>query len=169
VPASPRWAGSSPAPSPPTGRDPRGRRPASHRSPRDAIRHGIALIEQDFALVPQLSVLDNVFLGVELGRHGLLDRAEQRRRLVELAERIAFRRDPSSRVGTLSVADQQKVEILRALVRSARLIVMDEPTAALSRVEAERLLQITRDLRAGGVTVIYVSHVLADVWPCATA
>jgi rhamnose transport system ATP-binding protein len=138
-------------------------RPVVHRSPRDAIRHGIALIEQEFALAPQLSVLDNVFLGVELGRHGLLNRGEQRRRLAELAERIGFRGDASARVSTLSTADQQKVEVLRALVRDARLIVMDEPTAALSRVEADRLLDITRDLRAGGVTVIYVSHILADV------
>jgi ABC-type sugar transport system ATPase subunit len=133
------------------------------RSPRDAIRHGISLIEQDFALAPQLSVLDNVFLGVELGPRGLLDRARQRRRFSGLAERIGFRREPSARVDSLSTADQQKVEILRALVRDARLIVMDEPTAALSRPEADRLLQITRELRAGGVTVIYVSHVLADV------
>ena len=67
------------------------------------------------------------------------------------------------RVETLRVADQQKVEILRALVRDARLIVMDEPTAALTRDEADRLLEITRDLRADGVTVIYVSHILGDV------
>jgi ABC-type sugar transport system ATPase subunit len=138
-------------------------RPVAFRSPRDAIRYGIALIHQELALAPAMSVLDNVFLGIELGRAGLLSRSDQRLRFGELAARIGFEHSPSVRVETLRVADQQKVEILRALVRDARLIVMDEPTAALTRVEADRLLEITRDLRAEGVTVIYVSHILPDV------
>ena len=138
-------------------------KPVSLRSPRDAIRHGIALIHQEIALVPAMTVLDNVFLGAEPGRTGLLDRGDQHERFRQLAGRIGFEHNPSVRVETLRVADQQKVEILRALVRNARLIVMDEPTAALTRIEAERLLQITRDLRAEGVTVVYVSHILGDV------
>jgi ABC-type sugar transport system ATPase subunit len=138
-------------------------RPVTFRSPRDAIRHGIALIHQEIALAPAMSVLDNVFLGVEPVRTGVLDRRQQRELFRELAERIGFERSPSTRVETLRVADQQKVEILRALVRNARLIVMDEPTAALTRDEADRLLALTRDLRADGVTVIYVSHILGDV------
>jgi rhamnose transport system ATP-binding protein len=133
------------------------------RSPRDAIREGIALIHQELALVPALSVIDNVFLGVELGRSGVIDRGAQLARFRDLAERIGFEPPASARVESLRVAEAQKVEILRALVRNARLIVMDEPTAALTRVEADRLLQIARDLRTDGVTVIYVSHVLADV------
>jgi rhamnose transport system ATP-binding protein len=135
----------------------------SYRSPRDAIRYGIGIIEQEFALAPDLSVLDNVFLGVELGGRGLVDRAQQRERFAELAERIGFRPRPSATVRTLRTADQQKVEILRQLVRDTRLIVMDEPTAALTRDEADRLLEITRELRDDGVTVIYVSHILGDV------
>jgi ABC-type sugar transport system ATPase subunit len=138
-------------------------RTVSFRSPRDAFREGIALIHQELALVPALSVIDNVFLGVEMGRGGVVDRAAQLVRFQELAARIGFKPPASALVETLRVAEQQKVEILRALVRNARLIVMDEPTAALTRVEADRLLQITRELRRGGVTVIYVSHVLADV------
>jgi ABC-type sugar transport system ATPase subunit len=138
-------------------------RPVTLRSPRDAIRHGIALIHQELALAPAMSVLDNVFLGVELGRGGLVSLSEQRERFRTYAERIGFDRDPSVRVESLRVADQQKIEILRALVRNARLIVMDEPTAALTRDEADRLLEITRDLRSDGVTVIYVSHILGDV------
>lgn len=138
-------------------------RPVAFHSPRDAIREGIALIHQEIALVPALSVLDNVFLGVELGRAGVIDRAEQARKFEALAGRIGFEHPASVRVETLRVADQQKVEILRALVRDARLIVMDEPTAALTRHEADRLLEITRDLRDDGVTVIYVSHFLEDV------
>ena len=138
-------------------------RAVAFRSPRDAIREGIALIHQELALVPALSVIDNVFLGVELGGRGVVDRAAQLKRFEALAARIDFTQPPSARVETLRVAEQQKVEILRALVRNARLIVMDEPTAALTRIEADRLLQMTRDLRRDGVTVIYVSHVLADV------
>ena len=137
--------------------------PVTLHSPRDAIRHGISLIEQEFALAPDLSVLDNVFLGVELGPRGLLDRGAQRERFAALAERIDFTSDPSTRVRALRTAEQQKVEVLRALVRDARLIVMDEPTAALTRREADRLLQITRDLRRDGVTVVFVSHFLGDV------
>jgi ABC-type sugar transport system ATPase subunit len=137
--------------------------PVSYRAPRDAIRHGIGLIEQEFALAPDLSVLDNVFLGVEIASRGLLDRAQQRERFAQLAERIGFKGRSSAPVRTLRTADQQKVEILRQLVRDTRLIVMDEPTAALTRDEADRLLQITRELRDDGVTVIYVSHILGDV------
>jgi rhamnose transport system ATP-binding protein len=137
--------------------------PVSFRSPRDAIRHGIALIHQELALVPALSVLDNMFLGIEQVRASLVDRAAERERFAELAKRVGFTHSPATRVEALRVADQQKVEILRALVRNAKLIVMDEPTAALSRDEADRLLEITRDLRTSGVTVIYVSHILPDV------
>ncbi len=137
--------------------------PVSFRSPRDAIRHGIALIHQELALAPAMTVLDNVFLGVELGPLGLVDRRAQRGRFRELADRIGFPHSPSTRVEALRVADQQKIEILRALVRRARLIVMDEPTAALTRDEADRLLEVARDLRSQGVTVIYVSHILSDV------
>ncbi len=138
-------------------------RTVAFRNPRDAIREGIALIHQELALVPALSVIDNVFLGVEQGENGVINRAAQLARFKELAARIGFVPPPSARVETLRVAEAQKVEILRALVRNARLIVMDEPTAALTRTEADRLLQITRELRNDGVTIIYVSHVLADV------
>jgi simple sugar transport system ATP-binding protein/ribose transport system ATP-binding protein len=138
-------------------------RTVGFRSPRDAIREGIALIHQELALAPAMSVLDNVFLGVEPGARGLVGRAGERRLFRDIATRIGFEHNPAVRVETLRTADQQKVEILRALVRDARLIVMDEPTAALTREEAARLLEITRELRAQGVTIIYVSHILQDV------
>jgi ABC-type sugar transport system ATPase subunit len=134
-----------------------------HRSPRDAIRAGIALIDQELATVHEMSVLDNVFLGAERLRVGVVDRAAQRARFRELAAQVDLRVDPSVTAGALRVAEQQKLEVMRALARNARLIVMDEPTAALSRVEADRLLQVARDLRSAGVTVILISHVLEDV------
>ena len=134
-----------------------------HRSPRDAIRMGIAMIDQELAVVPGMSALDNVFLGIERVRGGMLDRAAQRIRFAELAERLGVHFAESVRAGTLRTADQQKLEIMRALARDARLIVMDEPTAALSRLEARRLLAIARELRASGVTLIFISHMLEDV------
>ena len=86
-----------------------------------------------------------------------------RRRYEELAGRVDLRVSPDARVGRLRTAEQQKVEILRALARQARLVIMDEPTAALTTHEADRLLEIVRDLRASGTTVVYVSHFLAEV------
>jgi ABC-type sugar transport system ATPase subunit len=134
-----------------------------HRSPREAIRAGIALIDQELATVRPMSVLDNVFLGAERLNAGMLDRGAQVERFVELAERVGFTGDHRAIAGTLRTADQQKIEIMRALVRGARLVIMDEPTAALSRVEADRLLEVARDLRREGVTIIFVSHFLEDV------
>ena len=138
-------------------------RPVRLRSPRDAIEAGVALIDQELALAPEMSVLDNVFLGFERHHAGWLDRAAQRARYEQLAHRLGLEVSPRTRVGELRMADQQKVEVLRAMVRGARLIVMDEPTAALSRVEAQRLLQVARDVRAEGTTIVFVSHFLADV------
>ncbi len=134
-----------------------------HRSPRNAIDAGIALIDQELAIVPSLSALDNVFLGQEFIRLAMLDRGAQRRRFGGLAQRVGFTADSGARAGSLRTADQQKLEIMRALAREARMIVMDEPTASLSRAEADQLLTIASDLRADGVTVIFVSHFLEDV------
>ena len=134
-----------------------------YRSPRDAIRDGIAMIAQELALVPELSVLDNVFLNHEYGPPGFVDRRRARRRYAGLAERLGLTIDPGVKVGRLRTAEQQQVEILRALARDAELIVMDEPTAALGRHDVERLHATARDLRDHGVTLIYVSHFLADV------
>lgn len=137
--------------------------PVRYRSPRDAIRHGIAIIDQELAMVPTMSALDNVFLGSELGPRGVLDRGAQRVAYRQLAQRLALTAEPDANAGRLRVADQQKLEIMRALVRNARLIVMDEPTAALTREEGQRLLDITRELADAGVTVVFVSHRLDDV------
>jgi ABC-type sugar transport system ATPase subunit len=134
-----------------------------YRSPREAIRAGIALIDQELATVRPMSVLDNVFLGAERLNAGLLDRGAQVERFEELAAQMGFSGDHKAIAGTLRTADQQKIEIMRALVRGARLVIMDEPTAALSKVEADRLLQIARDLREEGATIIFVSHFLEDV------
>jgi ABC-type sugar transport system ATPase subunit len=138
--------------------------PARLRSPRDALAVGIATIAQEIALVPARSVLENVFLGLEPHRlGGIVDRAALRRRYDELEARTGFGLDPDARVGGLRTADQQKAEILRALARDARLILMDEPTASLTANESRRLLDIVAALTATGTAVVLVSHHLDEV------
>jgi len=132
-------------------------------SPRDALAVGIATIAQEIALVPARSVLENVFLGLEPRRFGVVDRARLRRRYAELDARTGFGLDPDVRVGALRTADQQKAEILRAMARDARLILMDEPTASLTADESHRLLGIVADLAASGTAVLLVSHHLEEV------
>jgi ABC-type sugar transport system ATPase subunit len=133
------------------------------RSPRDAHRHGVTTIAQEISLVPTRTVVENVFLGIERSRAGHVDRRALRRRYDKLEEQVEFRIPPTVPVGALRLADQQKVEILRALARQARLIVMDEPTAALTGDEAEKLLEIVRRLRERGATIVFVSHFLEQV------
>jgi len=132
-------------------------------SPREALEHGIATIAQELALVPALTVAENVFLGREPRTGGFIDRRELRRRYVELAARAGFDLPPDRPVRSLRTADQQKVEILRSLARGASFIIMDEPTAALSRHDAERLHAIVRRLAASGHTVLLISHFLGEV------
>lgn len=135
----------------------------NYRSPSAALADGITLIAQELSLVPQLSVLENVFLGNNETRLGVVRTTAQLRRFHELSERAGFRLDPHARAGSLRVAEQQKLEILRALARDAKLIVMDEPTAALSTEHAEALLEVVKGLRNAGTTIVYVSHFLDQV------
>ena len=137
--------------------------PVRFRSPRDAISRGVILIAQELAIVPLLTVAENVFLGVEPRRVGFQNRRELRRRYTELAASVGFELDGDSHVGSLRTADQQKVEIMRALCREAQLIVMDEPTAALSRADAKALHVVSRQLARSGTTVVLVSHFLSEV------
>jgi len=137
--------------------------PATFHSPREAIIRGIVLIAQELSIAPALSVAENVFLGTEPRRAGFVARRALRRRYDELAATAGFELSGDLPGRGLRTADQQKVEILRALCRDARLIVMDEPTAALSRPDTQRLHQVIRRLAAGGTTVVLVSHFLGEV------
>ncbi len=132
-------------------------------SPRDAISRGVILIAQELAVVSSLTVAQNVFLGVEPRQGGFQNRRELRRRYAELAASVGFELDGDANAGSLRTADQQKVEILRALSRNAQLIVMDEPTAALSRPDVEALHKVIRQLARNGTTVVLVSHFLGEV------
>jgi ribose transport system ATP-binding protein len=136
--------------------------PVGRWSPRVALDHGIAMIQQELSLVPDLTVAQNVFLGIENHRFGLLT-GRLVRRFEALNEQAGFHLNPRARLGDLRIADRQKVEILRALARDARLIVMDEPTSALTIDEAEQLHKIIAWLREDNRTVLYVSHLLDEV------
>ncbi|RKQ85733.1 simple sugar transport system ATP-binding protein/ribose transport system ATP-binding protein [Mycolicibacterium mucogenicum 261Sha1.1M5] len=131
-------------------------------NPGIAQRRGIAMIAQELALVPDLSVAQNVFLGTE--QHWLgWERRNLAERFAALETEIRFGLDPHARVRDLRIADQQKVEIMRALARDARVIVMDEPTSSLTAKEMEQLEALMRTLRDRGCCVIYVSHFLDSV------
>ena len=136
---------------------------ASFGSPREALDRGISAIAQELALVPSLSVAENVYLGREPRGLGFIDRRRLRKSFVALAADAGFELDPDRSVGSMRIADQQKVEILRALARGASVIVMDEPTAALSATDTELLHGVVRRLAAAGRTVVLVSHYLSEV------
>ncbi|HEY0441576.1 MAG TPA: sugar ABC transporter ATP-binding protein [Xanthobacteraceae bacterium] len=135
-------------------------------SPADARRFGIAVIFQDFTLVPYLDIAQNIFLGREFP--GRIPGTTDRRRLYAEARRvldaIGFAIDPHRPVHTLGVAQQQMVEIAKALSQDARILVMDEPTAALSDRETELLFAMIARLKAQGAAIIYISHRLAEVF-----
>ena len=134
------------------------------REPRDALAAGIAIITQELAIVPRRSVVENVFLGKEDTLAGLVvNRGSLRRRYDELAELTGFEIPPETMAGELPVAQQIRVEIMRALARQANVIVMDEVTAALTIDESERLFEIIRMLKDRRATVIYISHFLEEV------
>jgi len=138
-------------------------RVVAYRSPRDALADGITIITQEPTLVPHRSVQENVFLGVEQGALGVLDERRTARRFAELVQSAGIELRGRRLARTLPVADQQKVEILRAIAREARLFVMDEPTSALTADESERLFELIRSLRDRGSTIVYVSHFLPEV------
>jgi len=136
-------------------------------SPVDAQRAGIAVIYQEFNLVPSLSAAENIFLGQERSTLGFIRRRGERRRALDLFRRLGVAVDPGARCRDLSVAQAQVVEISKALLLDARIIVMDEPSAALSPREVEGLFGVIRELKAQGLGIIYVSHRLDEVFAIA--
>lgn len=137
------------------------------RQPREAARAGIAVMHQELNLIPALSVRENLFLGQERARGGWVLRAEERRLAAEVFRRLGVELPLEAPVGRLTVAQQQLVEIAKALLLDARLVVLDEPTATLTPPEVERLLGIVRELRTRGLGILYVSHRLDEVFALA--
>jgi len=138
-------------------------RPFEAPSPGHALHAGIALIHQELSMVPHLSAAENIFLGSELRRGCLLSRRRMEAAASELLRKLDANFPPAAIVGGLSVAEQQLIEIARALRHKSRLLVMDEPTAALSEHESMRLFTCIEQLRAEGTAIVYISHRMAEV------
>ena len=133
------------------------------RGPADARRRGIAHIHQELALCAHLSVAENILLGMEPAKRGWLRRDELFARAAALLEEFGRNIDPRKRTRDLSLADQQVVEICRALACDARVILMDEPTSSLQRANVERLFRLIHQLRDRGIAIIYISHFLEEI------
>ena len=138
-------------------------RPVTFHSPSDAIKAGIGMVHQHFKLADNLTVLENVVLGDEPGRFGLLDRRGARRRIREISDRYGLDVDPDPLVEDLGVGERQRVEILKVLYRGARTLILDEPTAVLVPQEVDELFGALEELTREGLTVLFISHKLDEV------
>ena len=138
-------------------------KPVRFRNPRHAQRLGIAMVHQEFALAPHLTIADNIALGRERSHAGLIVRGSEKRRARELLERVKLDIDPGRRVATLSVADQQRVEIAKALAIDAKVLILDEPTATLTEPEIDDLFALIEELKSDGIAIFYISHRLEEV------
>jgi simple sugar transport system ATP-binding protein len=137
--------------------------PVSIGSPGEAMTHGIGMVFQHFMLIPVMTAAENLVLGAEPRRRGMLDLRAARRRVTELSERYGLDVDPDARVEELSVGQQQRLEILRALDRGAKILVLDEPTAVLTAQETADLVKVLRGLREQGTSIVFISHKLGEV------
>lgn len=140
-------------------------KPVEFRTTAEAKAAGVAVIYQEPTLFPDLSVTENVFMGRQpVGRFGRIDRAAMRAEVVELMTRLGVAIDPDRPAEGLSIADQQIIEIAKAISLDAKALIMDEPTAALSGVEVERLFAVARSLRDEGRALLFISHRFDEVF-----
>lgn len=135
----------------------------SHLTPRQARELGVAIISQEFQDAPPLSVAENISLGRLPSKGGMVQWGAVRKRAVDILDELDIKIDPGAPVGSLRIGERQLVEIARALSHSAKLLILDEPTAALSHHEAEALFDFIRKLRAQGVALVYITHRLDEV------
>ena len=141
-----------------------GGKPVSFGSAKDAIASGLGMVHQHFMLIPVMTVAENIVLATEPTAKGvLLDYEVARRQVVILAQQFGFAIDPDAKVEDISVGQQQRVEILKALYRRADILILDEPTAVLTPQEASELFSILRNLQREGMSIIFISHKLNEV------
>ena len=133
-------------------------------SAHDAIAQGVAVIYQELHLVPEMSVVENILLGLTPGSMGVVDRRALRKRALEVIAEVGVALDPAAKVGSLPLALRQMVEICKAVSRDARVIAFDEPTSSLSSREVERLFDLIARLKAGGKAILYVSHRMDEIF-----
>lgn len=133
------------------------------RSTRDAAQHGIGIIFQELNLFPNLTVAENIFMAREIKRAGVIDHAAQREQARQLIGRLRQPIEPDDMVSDLRLGHQQVVEIAKALAEDVNILIMDEPTSALSTSEVEVLFEVIRELKANGVAIIYISHKLEEL------
>ncbi|NCA87940.1 MAG: ATP-binding cassette domain-containing protein, partial [Gammaproteobacteria bacterium] len=137
--------------------------PVAFKDIRASEAAGIAIIHQELALIPELSITENLFLGHEVARGGIIDWAQARVRATRLMEQVGLRENPDTAIKHIGVGKQQLVEIAKALGKDVRLLILDEPTAALNEDDSAHLLKLLRGLRARGLTSILISHKLNEV------
>ncbi|KZS50953.1 MULTISPECIES: ABC transporter ATP-binding protein [Rhizobium] len=135
--------------------------------PRAAIQAGVGMVHQHFSLAPNLTVLENVMTGTERLWSWRSGTSAARKKLLDISERFGLKVDPDARLGDLSVGEQQRVEILKALYNDARILILDEPTAVLTNIEAERLFTTLREMARQGLSLIFISHKLDEVMAAA--
>jgi erythritol transport system ATP-binding protein len=138
-------------------------KPVAFADTADAMAHGIGMVFQEMNLFGNLTVAENIFVNREIMRHGGIDHAEQERRTAALMERLQTGVDPRALVDDLMIGQQQLVEIAKAVARDARILIMDEPTSALSAPEVDILFRVIADLRAKGAAIVYISHRLEEL------
>jgi ribose transport system ATP-binding protein len=140
-----------------------GERPVTFRSVEDALAHGVAMVHQELNLVDTLTVAENICLGRESTRFGVLDRRAMHATAQEALARVGASLEPGRMLGGLSLAQKQLVEIAKALSYDAEVLIMDEPTAVLTDQETRRLFQLIDELRESGISILYISHRLSEV------
>lgn len=138
-------------------------KPVVFKDTRAASRHGVAMVHQELSILPNLPISDNIFAGCELSRMGVVSDREQAVRSKDALHKLGCEADPGVLAGTLPLGQQQLVEIARSLAHSFRILILDEPTSALSSAECERLFAIIHELKRQGVSIIYISHRLQEL------
>ncbi len=139
------------------------------RDIKESENAGIVIIHQELTMIPELSITENIFMGNEIVRHGLIDWDTARHRTVELLERVGLSADPDTLIKHLGVGQQQLVEIAKALSKNVKLLILDEPTSALNEADSENLLNLMRGLKSRDITCIMISHKLGEIAEIADA